>query len=329
MRGSAPLSNEGCSLVLDIYLGGVSGALMKNGVVEYSVHQKLLLPDTPTTSHFLQNIDTLLYKVLDELTPKQTISKTLVSIDPPFSYIESSQILFQKNDKAFFERKTKEILGELELPEYYHKMLKGHASDGMILEHPPRNHTVNGYSTKNLHLDGEKMATVDQQWIQGNVYNLIQKIRLMYTLGEVIFIYDQKKEDVFIFKLGDYLSTLEIQGKNVFAQTGVQKILQSQAEKNNLSASQIESLLKGIAREHGIKNHLYNKIIHDTSSAIIFALEGASFSDHKHYNCTYIGESYIFPLVQDILSTYKNISFTEIYRGTDARLIYIGKNNVQ
>ena len=40
MRGSAPLSKEGYSLVLDIYLGGVSGALVKEGVIENSVHQK-------------------------------------------------------------------------------------------------------------------------------------------------------------------------------------------------------------------------------------------------------------------------------------------------
>jgi hypothetical protein len=113
MRGSAPLSKEGYSLVLDIYLGGVSGALVKEGVIENSVHQKLSSPHTPTTSHFLQNIDSIFYKVLDELTPRQPILKTFISIDPPFSYTESNEILFQKNDRTFFETKTKEIFDGL------------------------------------------------------------------------------------------------------------------------------------------------------------------------------------------------------------------------
>lgn len=329
MRGSAPLSNEGYSLVLDIYLGGVSGALIKKGVIKHSTHQKLLSPYTPTTSQFLQNIETLLYKVLDELTPRQTISKTLISIDAPFSYIESSQILFQKNDKAFFETKTKEISGELELPEHYRQILKDHASDGIIIEHPPRNHNINGYSTKNLHLEGEKVATIDQQWIQGNIYNVIQKIKLMYTLGEVNFVYNQNKEDVFILVLGDYISTLIVHGKNTLTETGVRKILLSQAEKNNLSVSQVESILKGIAREHGVKSQIYNDIISDTSKTITSALKDGSFSDHKHYHCVYIGESYMLPVIQDTFSIYKNVFFTEIHKGTDARLLYIEKNNVQ
>ena len=329
MRGSAPLSNEGYSLVLDIYLGGVSGALIKNGILEHSAHQKLLSPHTPTTSQFLQNIETLLYKVLDELTPRQTVSKTFISIDPPFSYIESSQILFQKDDNAFFETKTKEILSELELPDYYHETLKGHASDGIIIEHPPRNHTINGYSTKNLHLKGEKVATVDQQWIQGNVYSLIQKMKLMYTLGEVNFIYDQNKEDAFILILGDYISSLMVHGKNILVQTGVQKILQSQSEKNNLSVSEVESVLKGIAREHSVKSRIYNDIVNDISKTIVPTLKDNSFSDHKHYHCVYVGESFMLPAIQDTFSIYKNVFFTEIHKGTDARLLYIEKNNVQ
>ncbi len=330
MRGSAPLSNEGYSLVLDIYLGGVSGALIKQGTVEHSTHQKLPSPHTPTTSQFLQNIETLLYKVLDELIPRQTISKTFISIDAPFSYIESNEVLFQKNDKAFFETKTKEIFSELELPEYYYETLKGYASDGIIIEHPPRNHTINGYSTKNLHLEGVKMATVDQQWIQGNVYNLIQKMKLMYTLGEVTFLCAQKKEGVLILILGDYISTLVVHGKNIPIQTGVQKIFQSQAEKNNLSVSQVESVLKGIAREHGVKSQIYNDIINDISKTIIVsALKDNSFSEHKQYHCVYVGESYMLPLIRDTFSIYKNIAFTEIHKGIDARLIYIEKNNVQ
>lgn len=329
MRGSAPLSNEGYSLVLDIYLGGVSGALMKNGVVEYSVHQKLPSLHIPTTSHFLQNIGTLLYKVLDELTPKQAISKTLVSIDPPFSYTESSEVLFQKNDKAFFETKSKEIFDALELPTDYREMLQDHVFDGVIVEHPPHNHTINGYTTQNIYLEGERIAIIDQQWIQGNVYHLIQKIKAMYALGQIFLISTRKDESGLVFKLGDYVSTLQIQGKNIIIETGVRKILQSQAKKRGVSISQIESLFKGIAREHSIKGEIYRDIINDFAKILTSTLKNTSFSDHKHYNCTYVGQSYMLPVIQDIFSMYKNVYFSKIYKGTDARLIYIGKNNVQ
>lgn len=325
MRGSAPLSNEGYSLVLDIYLGGVSGALMKNGVVEHSVHQKLLSLHTPTTSYFLQNIDALLHKVLDELAPKQTISKTLVSIDPPFSYVESSKVLFQKNDKTFFETKYKEIFDTLELPVYYQEVLQDHALDGAILEHPPHNHTINGYTTQNIHLEGERVAIIDQQWIQGNVYHFIQKIKSMYALGQISFISTRKDERGLVLKLGDYVSTLQIEGKNIIIATGVQKILQSQAKKNSVSVSQIQSLLKGIARGHSVKDEVYRDIINDVTKIFAPTLKSIPFSDHKHYNCTYVGESYMLPVIQDVFSVYKNISFSKIYKGVDARLIYIEK----
>lgn len=331
MRGSAPLSNEVFSLVLDIYLGGVSGAIVKNDVIEHALHTKTPIPEENTVIDLLQKTESLLRTTLDNLVSKKQIAKTYIFIDAPLSYTESHEILYQKDDKSFFETKSKELEnGALVLPKTYSNLLQEHVSDGIVIEHPPMHHTLNGYRTQNLSLLGERKANVSQQWIQRIVYTAIQKVKKTYPLGEIVFLASFSVEkNGCTFLLGDVVSTLYIQEKRLVVGAGTRLSVEKVAKNHGQPSSHVESTLKSIERDHSTKDKVYTEILNDFSKALSRALKKEEYVNHGSYVGLFVGEPFMFSVTKDALSLFENIQLKQLYKDANARLLYIVKNRVQ
>ncbi len=331
MRGSAPLSNEGCSLVLDIYLGGVSGAIVKNGVIEHVLHTKTPIPEENTVIALLQKTESLLQTTLDGLVPKKQILKTYIFIDAPLVYVESHEVLFQKDDKSFFETKYREIESDaLTLPETYKNLLREHAADGVVIEHAPKNHTLNGYKASNLSLEGERKAQVSQEWIQRIVYTAIQQAKRSYSLGEIVFLLvptTQKHSCVFV--LGDVVSVLYIENKCLLIGAGTSLSIEKLAHSKMHSQAHIESALKSIERSHGVKDQIYTETVHIFSKAFSQAFKSTKQVSHGIHTGLFVGESFMFPVIKEVLVPFENLQFTQFHKDKNARLVYIIKNEVQ
>lgn len=331
MRGSAPLSNEGCSLVLDIYLGGISGAIVKNGIIEHALHTKTPIPEENTIITLLQKTESLLQTTLDGLVPKKQILKTYIFIDAPLAYVESREVLFQNDDKSFFETKYKEIeSGALALPETYKNLLEEHAADGVVIEHAPKNHTLNGYKASNLSLGGERKAWVSQEWIQRIVYTAIQQAKRSYSLGEIVFLLlpsTQKHSCVFL--LGDVVSALHIEDKCVLIGAGTSLSIEKLAHSQAHSRVHIESTLKSIERSHGVRGQTYAEMVHIFSKAFSQAFKNGKHISHGIHTGLFVGESFMFPVIKEVLVPFENLQFTQFHKDKNARLVYIIKNEVQ
>lgn len=329
MQGSAPLSKEDFFLVLDIYLGGVSGAIVKNGTIEHSTHNKTIIPSENTVPSLLSKVEPLLQKTLEDLIRSNTISKTYIFIDTPLSYTESAKLIYQKDDSAFFEKKSKEIENSLELPASYKTVLGDYSQDGIAFEHPPQKHTINGYTTTNLKLDGIREAFVVQQWIQREVYSAIENVKRTYEMGELVFLSEIQNADKNVCVLGDVISSFAVGTKNILIGAGSALAIAECAETHNHSVVHIESVLRSVEKGHGTKDVLYKTVEDIFSKAFTQAFKHTDILEHKPYVCTYVGQSYMLPVVQDALSSFKNITLGNIYTGKDARLTYIIKNKVQ
>jgi hypothetical protein len=331
MKGRVSLSKESYSLVLDIYLGGVSGAIVKNGAIEHVSHNKALITSENEPQKLLAQTEMLLFKALDDLASKKKIAQTYIFIDAPLSYSESHEVLFQNTDTTFFEQSIKEIEGTLDLPIVYTELLGLHASDGVILEHPPQNHTLNGYPTSNLALPGERKADVVQQYIQRNVYTALQKAKQTYSLGKQIFLPNltASRTSIDVLMLGEIVSVYYHGNKNTVLNIGTGVVISKCAQEHNQSSLQVESTLKSIERTHGTKNVLYKDVVKDFTKAFAIGFKKDTPSDNIPHPTVYVGDSFMFPVVEDALTQEKNMDFVEIYKGVDARLAYIVKSKVQ
>lgn len=331
MKGRVLLPKESYSLVLDIYLGGVSGAIVKHGVIEHVSHNKAVILSENEPQKLLVQTETLLLKTLDELTSKKKITQTYIFLDAPLSYSESHEVLFQKEDTTFFEQNIKEINGTLDLPSTYIELLALHASDGIVLEHPPQNHTLNGYFTSNLSLVGERKADVVQQWIQRNVYTALQKAEQAYSLGNQVFLPNlmTSKTNTDALMLGEMVSVYYHKNTNIILNTGTGIALSRCAQVHKQSSSQVESTLKSIERTHGTKNILYKDVVKDFTKAFASGFKKDALLDSISYPTVYIGDSFMLPVVGDAVTQEKKLDFVEIYKGKDARLAYIVKSKVQ
>lgn len=331
MRGDVQIAKENYSLVLDIYLGGVSGAIVKNGIIEYTAHHKVSLSKESEPEKLLQYIESLLYSNLDELTPKKKISKTYIFIDIPLSYFESHYVLFQNADKTFFDKTTKEIDAVLDIPEIYSTLIKEHVFDGVVLEHAPKNHTINGYSSLNLSSQGERKAQITQQWIQRNVYTALQKAKQVYSLGEYVFLPNiiRTKNPTDILMLGERVSTFWHKTHPVVIDSGTGMIIMQCAQIHNQTTSQIESALKSIERHHESKNLFYKEMSKLFLDAFSSAFKRDTNINYAKKPCVFVGDSFMFSIVEETLSTLKSLDFVEIQKGKDARLAYIIKSKVQ
>jgi hypothetical protein len=331
MQVSAPLSDKGYSLVLDIYLGGVSGAIVRNNNIHHATHHKTAIPEENTVINLLQKTDFLLQKTLDDLVPKQTIIKTYVFIDAPLSHTESAELIFQKDDKTFCDKTPKEIRGALDLPQSYKVLLGSHSSDGVVIEHPPTHHIIHGYKTSNFTLQGERKARVAQQWIERGVYRAIQEAKKTYALGEIVFLntstHTEKNGSLFL--LGDVISRCIIKNKNILIGMGTRVALAQCRDMHSQSIFHIESVLKSVARDHGVKDVLYKTILNYFNQSISKALRQEGFIDDTRYSCAYVGDIHMFPVVEDAFSSFKNINVIQKYTDANARLSYIIKNKVQ
>lgn len=331
MRDSVLLPSEGCALVLDIHLGGVSGAIVKNGNIVHVVHHTALVPQENIVIALLQKTESLLQKTVEDIVPKQKITKTYIFIDAPLSYGELGELVFQKEDKSFLDKTFKEIEGTLDLPQSYQALLGNHTFDGVVIEHPPVNHTIHGYPTSNMGLVGERKAFVTQQWIQRSVYVAVQEIKRSYELGEIVFLspFIRSEKNTSLFFLGDIVSTLVLGNKNIFIGAGTRVAIAKCADTHVQPVPYIESVLKSVARSHGIKDPLYKTVLNYYTHATLTALKQEGFVDDKGYSCAYVGDVYMFPVIEDTFSSFKNIHFAEKNFGPNARLSYIIKNKVQ
>lgn len=331
MKGRVLLPKESYSLVLDIYLGGVSGAIVKNGAMEHVSHNKIAIVSKNEPQKLLVQTETLLFKTLDELTSKKKITQTYIFLDAPLSYSESHGVLFQDKDVTFFEKNTKEIGGAFDLPSIYTELLGSHASDGVIIEHPPQNHTIHGYPTSNLSLVGERKADIVQQWIQRNVYTALQKAKQTYSLGRQVFlpnlVLSKTNTDALI--LGEMLSVFYHKSTSIVLNTGTGIAIAKCAQTHKQSSSQIEDTLKSIERAHGTKNILYKDLVKDFNKTFASSFKRDTLLNNIPHPTVYIGDSFMFPIVKDALTQEKNIDFIEVYKGKDARLAYIIKSKVQ
>mgnify|MGYP003478901758 FL=1 len=331
MKGRAPLLKESYSLVLDIYLGGVSGAIVRNGVIEHLSHNKAPITPENEPQKLLAQTEILLFRTLDELASKKKIAQTCIFIDAPLAYSETHEVLFQNEDATFFEQNTKEIEGTLDLPIIYTELLGPHTSDGIILEHSPQNHTLNGYSSSNLSLSGERKADIVQQWIQRNVYTALQKAKQSYSLGKDIFLPNLivGKTNTDVLMLGEIVSVYYHKNMSTVLNTGTGIAISKCAQTQSQSFLQVESMLKSIERTHGTKNALYKEVVKDFSHAFLHSFTKDIQSNNVPCPTVYVGDSFMLPVVEDALASEKNIDFVEIYKGGDARLTYIIKSKVQ
>lgn len=330
MRGSASLSNESYSLVLDIYLGGVNGALVKKNHLEHTIHHKTPIPEEDTVITLLKKTNTLLQKTVEDLLSKQKVSTTYIFIDAPFSYLESKDVIFQKDDKTFFTTTAKEIEGgALALPQTYVNLLGDHVRDGVVIEHPPTHHTIHGYTTSNLHLEGERMAQISQQWIQREIYRAIQDLKRIYRLGEITFVtFPRIKKNESVLLLGDVISTLKLRGSDIIIGAGTRISIAASAQKNRQDPSFIESVIKGVAQHHGLKDQLYMDVVHEFEKSFSKALRQNLEPHDTKTHCTYVGDTFMFPVIKDSVSS-KNVDFTEKNTSLKTRLSYIIENKVQ
>lgn len=329
MRDITSLQKEDSFLVLDIYLGGVGGAIVKNGVIKNSAHHKTIIPSENTVPSLLTQVEPLLKKTLEDLIYKNKVTKAYIFVDAPLSCTESAKLIYQKDDVSFFDTKSKEIENILELPISYKAVLGNYSQDGVVFEHPPQKHTINGYTTTNLKLDGIREALVSQQWIQREVYNAIENAKRIYQIGELIFLPEIQNINNNVFMLGDVVSNFAIANKNILIGTGSIIAIMECADTNNHSVSQIESVLKSVARDHCAKNFLYKTILSKFTQSTLAALKQEGFVDNTPYSCVYVGDVSIFPVVENAFSSFKNIHFTDKYTDSNARLSYILKNKVQ
>lgn len=331
MQDGVRLSKEGPSLVLDIYLGGVSGAIVKKQTIEYVSHNKVIIPEDNVVMQLLQKTELLLQKTVEDLLSKKEVFHTYIFIDAPFSYTESHTVLFQNTDRSFFETKAQEIQGNaILLPQSYQNLLGDHAKDGVVIEHAPTNHTINGYSTKNIHLEGERKATVSQQWIQREIFRMIQELKKTFSLGEIIFLsLPEIEKNKAVLMLGDVISGFRYGYQNILIGSGTYISIERSALTHNISTSFIESTLKGIARSHASKDRVYKDITHHFEKSFSKAFKQIESIHDKKISCTYIGNSFMFPVIKDALSSFKNIDFVDNHTKPDARLLYIIQNKVQ
>ncbi len=325
------LQKESCSLVLDMYLGGVSGAIVKNGVIEHVSHNKASIISEKDPQKLLAQTEALLQKTLEKLVSKKKVAQTYIFIDAPLSFAEAHEVLFQKEDATFFEENIKEIGDTLDLPNTYTELLGRHVFDGIVLEHPPQNHTINGYVTSNLSLSGERKANVVQQWIQRNVYTSIQNAKQMYSLGKQVFLPNlvTGKTNTDMLMLGEIVSVYYHKNKSLVLNTGTGIAILKCAQIHGQPFLQIESTLKSIERAHGTKNTVYKEIVKDFAQTFSDSFKKSLLSTDILYPTVYVGDSFMLPIVEDALAQEKNIDFVEIYKGVDARLAYIIKNKVQ
>lgn len=326
MRGNTSLQKEDSFLVLDIYLGGVGAAIVHDNDIKRSSHHKTSIPSENIIPTLLTKTESLLQKTLEEIFLDTKIIQTYVFVDAPLSYTESTKLLFQKDDQTFFDTITKEITNDLELPHTYKAILGDYIKDGVVFEHPPHSHTINGYPTKNLKQEGEREAQVDQQWIQREVFAAVNRIKNTFPLGKITFLTNNHIDTLF---LGDVISTLSVGSKNIVIGTGETLSITQTADTYKHPVTHIESILKGIERSHGVKDFVYKNIEKEFVHAFSNAFTHNEIIDHKNFSCTFVGQAHFLPIVQDALTSFTHIIFDKIYTGKNSRLSYILKNKVK
>lgn len=327
MKGKPSVEKENSYIVLDIRLGGVSGAIVTKNNLEHRVHIETPIPQQNTVPELITKTSPLLREVLKKLTPKKKVSKTYIFIDAPLSYSQTQELIFQDDDKSFYDSLNKEIMGEIDLPSSYKNILGEYIFEGVIIEHAPESHTLNGYPTKNLKQKGEKRAFVTQQWIQKSIFDAIQEIQKFFLLGEVVFVHNLNKKDIFL--LGDVISSLTLDNKTILIGLGTRLLLLKYADNMSISYHQVEGYLKSIEKKHKEKDSVYQNILEDFIGYFTKALKKENIVGQKTHTITYVGEELYLSVTKDSLIHFKNIQIETILKGKDARLIYIAKNNVQ
>lgn len=325
MKRKSLSKQSGPYLLLDIYLGGVSGAILEDGVLTHVVENKTTLPENNIVSHVIQNIHNPLQKTVENLLKKTKVTKTYIFIDTPLSYYESKEVLFEDKDASFQETKYQESTTSLDIPPQYKNILGVHSVDGVSVQHPPKNHTIQGYPTTNLRQKGEKRAQITGQWVQKHIFESIKHIEKVYAVGEVIFIAPTSLKNKDFFLLGDIVSSLWLQNKTFLIGLGKRLTLVKVAYENNVTFEHLESRLKSIVKNHAEKDTIYKTLHNETVNNLLTPLLKEKILEKYKGKIVYIGDESFVSLIQDSFSLFKNLKLETPSIKKHSRLMLMAK----
>ncbi len=326
MQRGTLLSKEKCFLILDIYLGGVDAVLVENKKITKNAHAEIALSTEDPVATFLLQAEDLIQESIANLSAKAKDIPVLVSVAPPLSHSTKEEVTFSETDKNFFNTSYTTIYDkELVLPMPHKNILQNFAHDGVIVEHPPENRTINGYATKNLEQKGIRSADLYETWIQGTVYNAIEKVKIKYSLGSMLFVAPYAIQNTFIF--GPYMSCLYVEDNGFLVGIGTETVVRDVAKELSLSVYQVKDVLKGILRGHIEKEIVYKKTKHLIDTAIENTVRFAHIDVYKKYlwRCT-TNDLGFDQILRDALYDHRNITLQPT---SNSIITHILKNTLQ